>query len=723
MSHKGKGNLRVMLISITLVLALVIVGSNVFVISVLGYHVNSGQSIKEKVAGVNEVERTLYAHRGTITDRNGSVLAQDVISYRLYANVDTTRFHANGDPAHVVDKEAAAQQIAPILGTEADVVLGYLNGSSKQVEFAQYGKDLDISKKQALEGLGIAGLGFTEHVKRNYPLEPFAPNVVGFAGFNESESEIVGQFGIEKYFDKELTGINGYDRYLQDGSKYKLRELERVESVEGKDIKLTLDRSIQESFEEAMEKISQDPRVDTDEVWGAVMEAKTGRILAWAEHPYFDRNDPNTNWNSRLTQYAYEPGSTIKPFTIAAAINEGVYDRDELYNSDIFYAGIKDGKVIRLPSADGSVMTINNAGRFRQGTIPFSYGFAVSSNVMISHLLTKEDGLDIEIFGDYLHKLGFFAPVEMDRFEEVNGFQLWNYPTEKLTTGYGQGSTVTMLQMLRAFTTVFGDGRIMNPYIVDSITEPTSQEVLYQAETQYGERVFSEETTKEVQAAMRDVILSGGAYHYNIDEVNVIGKTGTAQYVEAGKPGYSKSKYIVSMVLGFPQEDPEIVIYYAYKAPENTNRPAAAEQIKNVMRQILSVYEFKNEGDRGKVTETVSQDLKDYVNQPVSEVVDELNKIPYNNIVIGDGDVVVKQFPSGNQKVLSNELVMLYTNSNNIKMPDMTGWSSKQVTNFWTLTKIQVEMIGSGFVVEQSIPAGTTLDPDSIIEVNLELEV
>ena len=723
MKKKSPANLRIRLISITLVLTFLIVGTNVFVISVLGYHVNSGQNIRHEVAGVNEVTKTLYAHRGSIVDRNGSVLAQDVISYKLYANIDPTRVHPNGTPAHVADKDAAAEQIAPILNTTKDIILGYLNQESKQVEFSQYGKDLDINQKHAIEALDIPGLGFSEHVKRNYPLEPFAPNVIGYAGFNDTESEIVGQFGLEKYFDEELTGINGFDRYQQDRTKYKLKELQRVEPTEGKDIKLTIDRSIQEKFEAAMETIYNDERVKTDEIWGTVMEVKTGKILAWGEYPYFDRDDPNTNWNSRVTQYAYEPGSTMKPFTIASAINEGVYNPEEMYRSDIFYVGLKDGKPYRLDSQAGSVMTINNAGKFNHGTINFREGFAISSNVMIAHLLTKDDGLDLEIFNNYLHKLGFFQPVEMDRLEEVTGKQLWNYPTEKITNGYGQGSTVTMLQMMQAFTTILGDGRLVQPYIVDSITDPVTGDVTYQAETTYGGRVYTEETAKQVQAAMRDVIDFGGAYHYHIDEVSVIGKTGTAQYVEPGTPGYSRDKYIISMVLGFPQDDPEIVLYYAYKAPENTNRPAAAEAIKTVMRQILSVYDFENQENNAVVSETVVNHLNNYVNRNVEEAVDALNQISYNNIVIGDGDVVIKQYPEGNTKLLSNEIVLLYTNSNNIKMPDMTGWSRKQVTNFWTLTKIQVEMVGSGYVTEQSIEPGTILDPDSTLQVTLELEV
>lgn len=723
MKRRRNVNFRVMLISITLVFTLLIVGTNVFVISVLGYHINSGKNIKHEVAGVNDVEVPLYAHRGTITDRNNNVLAQDVISYKLYANIDKTRFNAKQEPAHVTDIDAAAEQLAPILNTTKEKLLPYLQSDLKQVEFASYGNNLDITQKKAIEALEIPGLGFSEHVRRNYPLSPFAPNLIGFAGFKEDQGEIVGQMGLEENFDEELTGINGFDRYQQDGNGYKLKEIQREESVEGKNIKLTLDRAIQEKFEAAMQGLFDDPEVNTTEIWGTVMEVKTGKILAWAEYPYFDRNDPDTNWNSRITQYAYEPGSTIKPFTIAAAIEEGVYNPDERYRSDQFHVGIKDGKPYRLDTQAGSVMTINNAYKRNHGNITFREGFAVSSNVMISHLLTKSDGLDLELFGNYLDRLGFFQPVGIDRMAEVSGTKLWNYPTEKITNGFGQGSTMTMIQMMQAFTTIFGDGRIVKPYIVDEIVDPTSGEVVYQGETVYGERVFSPETAKQVQTAMRDVILSGGAYHYNLDEIDVIGKTGTAQTVEPGQAGYHSEIRNVSMVLGMPMDDPEVILYYAYKAPEKTNRPAAAKYINEVMRQILSIYKFNDTEDSGTVKETVVDNVKNYVNRPVSQAVDELNQMSYNNIVIGDGDVVVKQYPTGDTKLLSNEIVMLYTNSNDIKMPDMSGWSYKQVTNFWTLTKIQVEMIGSGFVKEQSIAPGTILKPDDIIAVTLELEV
>lgn len=719
----NRRNFRVQLISITLVLTLVIVGANVFVISIIGIHINSGQDIKGKVAGVNEVDRVIYASRGSIVDRNDQVLAQDVISFLLYANIDETRFDSKGNPAHVVDKELTANELATILNAPAEKLLATLNNDSKQVEFGNYGRNLNITQKQQIEALDLPGLGFTEHVRRNYPLEPFAPNLVGFAAFDEQEEKIKGQLGLEKYFNEELTGINGSEKFQQDASGYKLRELDYQAAQEGKDIKLTIERSIQEKMESAFEQMYNDPAIKTDEIWGTIMEIKTGKILAWGEYPYFDREDPNTNWNSRITQYAYEPGSTMKPFTIASAINEGVYNAEDTYRSDVFHVGYdSSGRLIRLEQSDGGD-SIYNAGRFDQGIMTYRAGFAVSSNVMIAHLLSKSDGLDIEVFGNYLHALGFFKEVGIDRLEETTGQLSWGYPLDKLTNGFGQGSTVTMIQMMQAFTTILGDGRLVKPYIVDEIRDANTKELEYKAETTYGERVYSEKTAKEVQAAMRDVITNGGAYHYNMEETTVIGKTGTAQYVEEGVPGYAKDKFIISMVLAFPQEDPEIVLYYAYKAPDSTNRPKAAEYMKTVLRQVLSVYDFGDDETGNNILETKTQYLSNFVNTPVNGAVDALDKLAYNTTVIGDGDVVLKQYPEGNTKTLSNEHVLLYTGSNNIKMPDMSGWSRKQVSNFWILTQIQTVIIGNGFVTEQSIPPGTIISSDDVISVRLELEV
>lgn len=719
LSSKFKGQL----VSITLVLALFIVGANVFVVSVIGYHINSKQSIKDAVTGVQEETNILHAKRGNILDRNGSVLAQDVISYSLYAILDSNRLNSDQSPAYVFDPEGTARALAPIMGSTYEEIYAYLDKDAKQVEFGNVGKYLNGDQKQAIEDLALPGIGFTEIVSRNYPLAPFAPNIIGFANYLESEDELTGLLGIEELYNNELRGVNGYEKYQRDKRGYKIKQSQvyTEKAKDGSDIKLTLDRSIQEKFEAAMQNMVENPKIAAYEVWGSVVEVKTGKILAWSEFPRFDREDPNTNWNSRGVQYLYEPGSTMKTFTVASAMNEGGYNNDETFESTQFHVGLKDGSIVRLPNSEGAIHTIYNAGRISYGTDTYRHGYAISSNVMIVELLTKPNGLKLEVFNDYLHKLGFFKEVKMDRFEDLSGHELWQYPVEKISNGFGQGSTVTMLQMIQAFTTVMGDGTLVKPYIIDEITDGSTGEVTYKGETQRGEQVFSEDTAKRIKDSMRDVITMGGSEYYGLEDVDVIGKTGTAQMVVDGK--YSTSDYLMSMVLGFPYEDPEIMIYFAYKADFYANRRLVAEEIKNVMRQVLTVYEFSSEKGSGSVSETVVDKVDNYTNRTVYDAVDALSKKQYNSLVIGEGNVVLDQYPKQDTKLLSNDIVMLYTGGDTVKMPDMSGWTQKQVSSFWALTKIQMEIIGHGYVRSQSIAPGTIISKENVVTLTLDLEV
>ena len=676
--------------------------------------------MSEPLKGIRDVEKVMYAKRGTITDRNNVVLAHDVVSYTLYAILDETRLTPKKEPAYVFDKELTAQTIAEVLNVPFEEVMKQLQKDSKQVEFGAAGKYISLDQKNQLEAAQLPGLGYDPILSRNYPLAPFAPNLVGFARFEEAEKEIKGHLGIEALYNEELQGKNGFKKIQTDRDGYEIlrSENETIDPVNGYDIKLTLDRSIQEQMESSMSKIS-DGESAANEVWGSVMEVKTGKILAWGEYPRFDPNDPNTNWNSRGAQYEFEPGSTMKSFTVAAAIDQGVWDDNYTLFANEFHFGVKNGKGYRLPTPQGAVFTINNVNKWQMGTISYQTGFAMSSNVMIADLLTREGGLDQEIFHNYLGKLGFFAPVSMDRIKDSSGVDLWNYPLEKVSNGFGQGSTVTMLQMMQAYTTVLGDGHIVKPYIVDEMKDPNTNEVVYKAKPTIGKKVFKESTAEKIKHNMRDVVTNGTMGGYYMPDIEIIGKTGTAQMVVDGR--YSPEEYIFSAMVGLPYDDPQVMVYVVYQAKYSHNRTPAIEQIKEIIRKVVATYDFDQDVSSNFIEETRVDVLDHYINQSTLFVLEDLREKKYNSLVIGNGDNVIKQYPAPGSKLLSNEIVMLFTGGDEIKMPDMHGWSYKQVSSFWSMTHLQVEISGSGFVVEQSIKPGTVLTQDSVVGLHLEL--
>lgn len=713
-------NYKLFIVSLTLALLFLIVGANVFIVSVFGYHINSGANLHNEINGIHEVEKNLYANRGQISDRNGTVLAQDVASYTLYASLDTSLLKSDQSPAHVVDKETTAQAISEIIGMDYDRALEILNSEAMQVEFGAQGKYLTLSQKNALIERELPGIGFTDIVSRNYPLAPFAPNILGFSRFNEQTDQQEGQLGIELLYNEELSGRDGYEKFQQDSLGYVLKQdnAQKILPEDGKNIKLTLDRGIQETLENAMAGMSSDDKVKAKEVWGAVVEVKTGRILGWAEYPAFDPNDPDTNWNSRGVEYTFEPGSTMKTFTIAAAIDQGVYNGQETFYSGPFYAGIKNNDIVRLPTSAGSIHTITNAQNVNYGDMTYDYGYAMSSNVMIAELLTKH--LNKEKFHEYLLSLGFFRPVNMDRIQDQAGIDLWDHPLEKLTNGFGQGSTVTMLQMVQAYTTVLGNGTLIKPYLVDEIVNPATNEVEYKGQTIYGDKVFKDTTAKAVRDNMREVVTEGSAMRFDVEEVEMIAKTGTAEYVDPVEGGYSKTEYIFSSILAFPYEEPEVMIYTAYRANMGHSLSSQVNYVKDVVKKVVSTYEFDRENDPGYVEQTVVNTVHNVTNLGLSQAQESLKEKGYNVIVVGDGSRVIKQYPESGTKLISKEHVLLYTSDDGIIMPDMTSWSYKQVSDYRSFTGLNINLSGRGFVSSQSVEVGSLIDKETEITIVLD---
>ena len=174
-------------------------------------------------------------------------------------------------------------------------------------------------------------------------------------------------------------------------------------------------------------------------------------------------------------------------------------------------------------------------------------------------------------------------------------------------------------------------------------------------------------------------------------------------------------------MIGLPYDNPQVMVYVVYQAKYNHNRTPAIAEIKEIIRKVVSSYEFESEVSSKYIEETRVDVIDHYLNQSTLFVLEDLREKKYNSLVIGNGDYVIKQYPSPESKLLSNEIVMIYTGGDTIEMPDMYGWSYKQVSSFWSMTQLQVEISGSGFVVEQSVEPGTTLTQDSVIGLYLEL--
>lgn len=717
---KRSVNFKVLMITLGMALTFTVVGANVFIVSVFGYHLNSGTNIGNEIKGIHKVDQKLLAERGRILDRNGVVLAQDVIAYTLSANIDTERVAANGDIAHINDKEAAAEIIGGIIGQDPATTLAHLNTDAKQVEFGYEGKYITSSMKAQLEESGLKGLGFTQVRTREYPNTDETSKLIGNTYYDDEDDKLKGAMGIEQLYDNELSGTNGYEKYQQDRDGYKLYSTidDRKEPKNGQDVQLTLDANIQRQLDESLRGITEDPGVKATAAWGLVMEAKTGRILAWGEYPGFDPNKEGNVYEDRVGTWTYEPGSTMKTFTVASAIEEGVWDDAAVYDTGPFHVGEDaNGNPIRLSSPENATNTITNANESDSGMYRYDYGYAVSSNVMIAEMLSNQ--LKYDVYQNYLTKLRFFQPIEIDRVQTSEGY--FNpddmSPASKLSRGYGHALTVNSAQIAQAYTTVMTDGSLIKPYIIDSFTDPVTKEKVQIGKTQNLGRVYSPETAAHMRDLMRQVVTTGSARRFDSPDVEVIAKTGTAQYVENGV--YSKEDYIFSSVQGFPYNDPEVIVYTSYAAKYGHDVDYSAVHVNKIVKAAVNAMNVSQANGNSVIEAVKPTALENYTNTNAVTAEESVKSHGLTPVRAGNGSHVIKQFPLPETNMIANERVILYTGGSEIVMPDMTGWSHKEVTSFMSMTGYVISIEGSGYVASQSVAAGTVLSADTTISVKL----
>lgn len=697
--------------------------SNVLFTMITQKHFRTGINVKEYKDPDITSQNVLKANRGTIYDRNGDVIAQDEDTYKLIAYMDESRKGIGDKPAYVQDIAAVAKALAPILGMEESDIAERLQSAKDQnlyqTELGEKGKNLSSDVKEKIEALNLTGIGFEATVNRNYPAGVFASHLIGYAQYDDEAKTMKGKMGLEAALDDYLKGKDGLEVYQSDASGNILPGSKYTESYpeDGDNVVLTLDSNVQQTLQTSLDKSVKDTYGGV-RGWGIVMEVETGKILGWASSPSFDLNKKNLkNYVDLPSDFLYEPGSVMKGITYAAAIDSGNYPYNKTFDSGVFYfAEDANGKIYRT---DKSNLFIQDAMGKNHGTITFDKGFVLSSNIGICELLTKY--MDPEIYKEYVEKFGFLKPVNTPFISNEGGSMSFNYASEKLSTGFGQAINVTALQMVQAYSAIFNDGNMMLPYVVDHIEDAGGKTVEKYEPTVVGKPI-SEETSKYMQKLMKRVVYDkdGTAASYKLDDVEIIAKTGTGQI--AGKNGYDSSLYTNSVMMAAPADDPKVMVYYAFQAKDILNYQR--EPMKEVMRSALVAANITSDQE----SDETNKSYKDFkqsampslLNHTLTYAKDKLENTSTNMIVIGNGSNIVKQYPRADETIISNQNVFLLTDGSKITMPNMKGWTKKDVTAFWEMTHIEVQMKGSGKVTSQNIKAGKAINSDSVIKVEME---
>lgn len=659
-------------------------------------------------------EAVLKADRGKIIDRNGDLIATDTLSYRLIAVLSEKASEGSKIPRHIVDKEKTAEVLAKYIPLEADEILSRLTevkDDTYQVEFGKYGRDINHETVEAIRDEELPGILFIEDKKRFYPNGIFASYLIGFASKVEDENKnvkTIGQMGLEATFNKELTGTDGKVNFQADRWGFILPKSEKqIEPAQdGYHIQLTLDKTIQNFVEDAMTRVEKE--YAPKRMMVVVANPKTGEILAMSQRPSFHpmtREGLTENWLNEAIELTIEPGSTMKMFTVAAAIEEGKWNPNDYYKSG------------QYKLYNDTVRDHNVTG---WGYISFLEGFQRSSNVSMAYLLER---MGDKTFIEYVERFGFGQRTGIDLPNEATGRILNQYPLERLTTAFGQGSTITPIQMIQAATAIANDGKMMKPFVIDQIIDPNTEKIIRNEKPEERGTPISAHTAKEVRDLLASTVTAehGTGRKFALEGYTVGGKTGTAEIPRPNGRGYlsGHGNYLYSFIGMAPIEDPQLLTYVFVQQPKIKSNEIGSDPVSKVFKPIMenSLKYLNVQPIEHKPIETTT--LDSVIAKDVSSAVHHMETFGFIPIVIGEEGVVKEQYPKAGTKLGRNSIVLIRAEGP-IRIPDFTGWSKKMVLTFEKLSGLDIRIAGDGFVAEQSISAGSIVEPNEPIVIQLQ---
>lgn len=713
----------------------------VFVINfaiIIGTDTKFGHNLSTEASEVYQQTVTVQAKRGTIYDRNGVALAEDSTTYSIYAIISTSYVSSTGEKLYV--KKSQYEKVAEILneqlGIDKDEVLSQLKQDGLfQVSFGSSGSRLSYSTKSAIETAmdeaGIKGIGFTSTPGRMYPNGIFASQFLGLTQLKENKdgtSSLVGTSGLEAALDDILSGTDGKVTYQKDKNGNLLLGTETTvkQAVDGKDVYTTLSEPLQSYLESQMD-IFQNEAQGTY-ASATVVNAKTGEILATTQRPTYNAQtldgyseDNLKTWNTLLYQNYYEPGSTMKVMTLASAIDDGVFNPNEVIST-----------INGITVADTTINDWNvNEGMTSVQYLTYAQGFAWSSNVAMTSL---EQKMGNDKWLTYLSRFKFGYPTRFGMLNEDSGLLPSDNEVTVAMSSFGQGIGVTQVQMLRAFTAISNGGVMLEPQFISQIYDPNTNSARVATSEVVGNPV-SEDAADQTLDYMVTVGTDSqygtlynsttGQPYIQVGDYSVAVKSGTAQIAASAEDGggylTGDNDYIYSVVAIVPSDDPEFIMYVTLQQPSEKFRAMYWQDVVNpVLERAMMIKDtLTSTAVTGTDTET-EYTLKDYIGESPGDTAQELRDNLVQPVVVGSGSKIKKMSKKVGSNLSANEQILLWTGDLET-VPDMYGWTKENVEKFakWTGIKITFKGSDSGTVTKQSVESETDIDGVKKITITL----
>ena len=654
-------------------------------------------------------EGTVYARRGSILDTNGQTLV-----------ISATAYIVSADPRKVSDISLFTQTVCPILDLSEESVTQKLSDRTKAsvILKRQVSREKadELRSLQASAGEAVAAqleaLLFDEDVRRAYPRGAFLTQTLGLTNVDS-----VGQSGLELQYESLLRGTAGVSLRSVDGKSQPIYDSGNlyIEPQDGNSIKLTIDATIQDICEKAMRECYDVNKAQA--VHLIAMDPYTGAILAMCSKPDYDPNDPPRDQTDALTQLmrirlisdAYEPGSTFKILTAAAALDAGVTTPE-----DGFYCSAKitvDGDTIRCWGSPHKDETMAEA-------------LQNSCNPVFVELALR---LGTERMYQYLHAFGLGSKTNVDLQGEGSGILI---PVQSVKNvdlariGFGQSVAVTPIQMITAACAVINGGRLMQPYLLKEAIAPDGT-VLYRTQPKVVSTPISEETSATMRELLELVVSEGGAKNAAIEGYRIGGKTGTAQVYKDGR--IARDVHIGSF-LGFaPADDPRIallVIVDEADVPVDYGGTTAAPFARQILADVLPYLGCKpsSQDEREEIA------VEDVVGLPLWQARKVIAEQGFCVLDDGAGDTVTAQMPSPGGKLIKGGQVMLYTYTDDLPqteelvcVPDVEGLSIARAASMLRQRGLDMTIEGTGFAIRQEPAAGQYVEQGGVVRVVFEM--
>jgi len=577
--------------------------------------------------------------RGEIVDRNGIPLATNISAPTVYIF-----------PRQVKNPAETAEKLAEVLNAPKEEIYRQITQKQLIVRLKE-GRKISHELSAKVRQLGLSGVYIGEDFKRYYPFGDYLSHVLGFTGIDNQ-----GLTGLELQYDKELKGKRGSVQFFADAKHNRLEDKadEYEPPVDGLTLKLTIDSKIQTIVERELDNA--EAQYNPESIIALAMDPNTGEILAMSSRPDFDPSSyqdvsPEI-YNRNLPIWStYEPGSTFKIITLAAALEENKVNlrRERFHDKG---SVVINGTTIRCWRRQG------------HGSQSF---LEVVQNSCNPGFIELGQRIGKKKLFEYIKSFGFGEKTGIDLAGEGKGilFPLERVgPVELATTSFGQGVSVTPIQQVAAISAAINGGALYTPYIAKELIDPATGEVVMRNSPKAKRKVISEKTSREIRYALETVVAQGSGGRAFVEGYRVGGKTGTAQKVKDGR--YLDNNYIVSFIGFAPADDPQIVVYVAVDNPKGTVQfggTVAAPIVGKIIGDSMRVMGIE---PRKEQVEKVRKNWTDPVMVEVPDVVGMSKKDlqeMFVNLKIdasGEGDIVVSQTPQGGVKLKEGSTIRLY---------------------------------------------------------------